>query len=93
MKELIRQITDKAEGLQVKISALSNQFNKAETDIDKEKYILEILATFQEVFPVVDFIMQNTKNVEDIICSQKYACDLYKKITGKEYGSIEGDIA
>lgn len=95
MKTLIRQITDKSQGLQKKLSELSAQFNKAQTAIDKEKIILEVLATFDELAVVVSFIMQNTENIEQIINSRNSALDIYKKLTGKDYGSeyIELDMA
>lgn len=95
MKTLIRQITDKSQGLQKKLSELSEQFNKAETAIDKEKIILEVLATFDELAVVVSFIMQNTENIEQIIDSRNKALDIYKKLTGKDYGSdyMEIDLA
>jgi ATP:corrinoid adenosyltransferase len=71
------------------------QFNKAETTIDKERIILEVLATFDEVAVVVSFVMQNTENIEQIINSRNAALDIYKKLTGKDYGSdyMEIDLA
>jgi ATP:corrinoid adenosyltransferase len=95
MKTLIRQITDKSQGLQKKLTELSVQFNKAETTIDKERIILEVLATFDEVAVVVSFVMQNTENIEQIINSRNAALDIYKKLTGKDYGSdyMEIDLA
>jgi len=95
MKTLIRQITDKSQGLQKKLTELSQQFNKAENNNDKEKIILEVLATFDEIAVVVSFIMQNTENIEQIINSRNAALDIYKKLTGKDYGSeyMEIDIS
>jgi bifunctional N-acetylglucosamine-1-phosphate-uridyltransferase/glucosamine-1-phosphate-acetyltransferase GlmU-like protein len=91
MKQLIRQITDKSQELQKRISAISNNFIKSETNEQKELHLTEILHIFDELIPVVSFIMQNQDNVEAIINSRKAARDAYKEITGRDYDKVAGE--
>jgi len=94
VKVLINKIVELSEQYNKQIADYAHLYNHATTESDKIAYITDIINVFDNLVPLVSFIIHNQENIEAIINKHNDALDKYKQLTGKDYettmiGNIE----